>query len=311
MASQMADAVYSTLAADITAGVYGFKASFSKLKFAGFASLYAVETENEEETATDMPKLSANDVLTLKKLDSQQNFTEPPSRYTEGALIRTMEEKGIGRPSTYAPTISTILNRGYVVREKKLFMPTELGYVTTDLMTQHFNSLINVAFTADMEEKLDKVEEGTQNWVQLLREFYTPFADDLAKADEAIGKVSLQDEVSDVICEKCGRNMVYKMGRFGKFLACPGFPACRNAKPIVNDIGIPCPKCGAKVLERRSKKGRIFYACEAEKCDLILWDKPTGALCDACQSPIVTKKRGKGMASVCSNHDCPRAKEKK
>ena len=310
MASQMADAIYSTLQTDIAAGSYIFKASFAKPKFAGFESVYALEADNEDEAAGELPVLRAKDVLTLKKLEKQQNFTEPPARYTEGALIRAMEEKGIGRPSTYAPTISTVLNRGYVVREKKLFMPTELGYVTTDLMTEHFGDLINVEFTADMEEKLDKVEEGTQNWVQLLRDFYGPFAASLEKADAAIGKVSLQDEVSDVPCDKCGRMMVYKMGRFGKFLACPGFPECRNAKPIVNDIGVPCPKCGGKILERRSKKGRIFYACEAEKCDVILWDMPTGKLCDACGSPMVTRKRGKTTVTACSNRECSGVKEK-
>ena len=310
MASQMTDAVYSTLATDIKAGSYLFKASFAKMKFPGFESVYKTEAENEDE-AEDMLTLKKGDTLSLKKLEKQQNFTEPPSRYTEGALIRAMEEKGIGRPSTYAPTITTILNRGYVVREKKLFMPTELGYVTTDLMTEHFGDLINVEFTADMESKLDRVEEGTENWVELLREFYTPFAQTLEKADAAIGKVSLKDEVSDVICEKCGRNMVYKMGRFGKFLACPGFPECRNAKPIVTEVNVPCPKCGGKVLERRSKKGRLFYACEnSEKCGVILWDMPTGALCEKCGSPMVSKKRGRATIAVCSNRECGKTKEK-
>ncbi|MBQ7035926.1 MAG: type I DNA topoisomerase [Clostridia bacterium] len=310
MASQMTDAIYSTLQADIKADAYLFKASFAKMTFPGFELVYKPEAENEDE-AEDMLSMRKGDALSMKKLEKQQNFTEPPSRYTEGALIRAMEEKGIGRPSTYAPTISTILNRGYVVREKKLFMPTELGYVTTDLMTEHFGDLINVEFTADMESKLDRVEEGTENWVELLRQFYTPFAETLAKADAAIGKVSLQDEVSDVICEKCGRNMVYKMGRFGKFLACPGFPECRNAKPIVTEVGVPCPKCGGKVLERRSKKGRIFYACEnSEKCGVILWDMPTGTLCEKCGSPEVSKKRGRTTIIACSNRECGKTKEK-
>jgi len=309
MASQMADAVYNTLQADITAGSYLFRASFARMKFPGFETVYKAETENEDVSAT-MPSLHTGDSLSLKELDKQQNFTEPPSRYTEGALIRAMEEKGIGRPSTYAPTITTILNRGYVVREKKLFMPTELGYVTTDLMTEHFGDLINVEFTADMEESLDKVEDGMENWVQLMQEFYPSFAESLEKADVAIGKVSLTDEESDEICEKCGRKMVYKMGRFGKFLACPGFPECRNAKPIVTDIGISCPKCGGKVLERRSKKGRFFYACEnSENCDLILWDKPTGDLCTRCGSPMVSKKRGRTTVVDCSNRDCGKTKE--
>ncbi|MBE7063211.1 MAG: DNA topoisomerase I, partial [Ruminococcaceae bacterium] len=295
--------------ADITAGSYLFRASFARMKFPGFETVYKAETENEDVSAT-MPSLHTGDSLSLKELDKQQNFTEPPSRYTEGALIRAMEEKGIGRPSTYAPTITTILNRGYVVREKKLFMPTELGYVTTDLMTEHFGDLINVEFTADMEESLDKVEDGMENWVQLMQEFYPSFAESLEKADVAIGKVSLTDEESDEICEKCGRKMVYKMGRFGKFLACPGFPECRNAKPIVTDIGISCPKCGGKVLERRSKKGRFFYACEnSENCDLILWDKPTGDLCTRCGSPMVSKKRGRTTVVDCSNRDCGKTKE--
>ncbi len=310
MASQMADAVYNTLQTDITAGEYLFRASFARVKFPGFESVYKADAENDEESA-DMPALKAGDGLTLKKLEKQQNFTEPPSRYTEGALIRAMEEKGIGRPSTYAPTISTILNRGYVVREKKLFMPTELGFVTTDLMTEHFGDLINVEFTAGMEEQLDRVEEGKENWVQIMQDFYTPFAETLEKADAAIGKVSLADEVSDEICEKCGRNMVYKMGRFGKFLACPGFPECRNAKPIVTDVGVPCPKCGGKILERRSKKGRIFYACEnSEQCQVILWDMPTGTLCTKCGSPLVSKKRGRTTVVDCSNRECGKSKEK-
>ncbi len=308
MASQMADAVYNTLSADIESGEYLLKAAFAKVKFTGFESVYAIETENDEES-TDMPTLRAKDSLTLKKLDKKQNFTEPPSRYTEGSLIRAMEEKGIGRPSTYAPTISTVLARGYVLRDKKMFVPGELGYVTTDLMREHFDSLINVEFTADMEEKLDRIEEGNEDWVQILRDFYGPFAETLEKADAAIGKVSLSEEVSDEICEKCGRNMVYKMGRFGKFLACPGFPECRNAKPIINDIGLPCPKCGGKVIERRSKKGRIFYACEnSEKCGVLLWDKPTGALCEKCGSPMVTKRKGRSTYIDCSNKECGKSK---
>lgn len=303
MASQMANAVYETMQTDISAAAYIFKASFSKQIFKGFETLYSDgETEDLNHT---MPPLSEGNPLKLLALDKQQNFTEPPSRFTEGALIRMMEEKGIGRPSTYAPTISTILARSYVVREKKLFRPTELGFVTTDLMKDYFDNIINVAFTADMEEKLDAVEEGKQEWTSLVQSFYTPFSETLEKADAAIGKVEVRDEESDVICEKCGRTMVYKMGRFGKFLACPGFPECRNAKPIIKDIGIPCPKCGSKILERRSKKGRLFYACEnSEKCDVLLWDKPTGTLCPKCGSPMVEKKKGKTSTEVCANKDC-------
>ncbi len=303
VASQMANAVYETMQADITAAGYLFKSSFSKQKFKGFELLYSDAAQ--EDLTGKLPPLSEGQTLTLIDAEKQQNFTEPPSRFTEGALVRLMEEKGIGRPSTYAPTISTILARGYVVREKKLFRPTELGYVTTDLMKDYFGNIINVAFTAEMEQKLDDVEAGTENWTKLVETFYTPFAETLQKADAAIGKVEVKDEESDVICEKCGRNMVYKMGRFGKFLACPGFPECRNAKPIIKDIGIPCPKCGGKVLERTSKKGRLFYVCENnEKCDVLLWDKPTGTLCEKCQSPMVEKKKGKERLIVCSNKDC-------
>ncbi len=303
VASQMANAVYETMQADIIAAGYLFKSSFSKQKFKGFETLYS-NTSTDDLTGT-LPPLTDEQTLTLVAPDMQQNFTEPPSRFTEGALVRLMEEKGIGRPSTYAPTISTILTRGYVVREKKLFRPTELGYVTTDLMKDYFGNIINVAFTADMERKLDDVEEGTENWTALVRDFYTPFAETLEKADTAIGKVEVKDEESDIICEKCGRNMVYKMGRFGKFLACPGFPECRNAKPIVKDIGVSCPKCGGKILERHSKKGRLFYICEnSDACDVLLWDKPTGNLCDKCGSPMVEKKKGKERLVVCSNKDC-------
>ncbi|MDD6307848.1 MAG: type I DNA topoisomerase [Clostridia bacterium] len=303
MASQMANAVYETLQTDISAADYIFKASFSKQKFKGFEMLYGDDADDSISGA--LPSLTKGQILTLKKLEKQQNFTEPPSRYTEGALVRAMEEKGIGRPSTYAPTISTILTRGYVVREKKLFYPTELGYVTTELMKDYFGNIINVEFTADMEAQLDHVEEGTEDWVSLVRAFYVPFSDTLQKADAAIGKMEVRDEESDVICEKCGRTMVYKMGRFGKFLACPGFPECRNAKPITKDIGVPCPKCGNKILERVSKKGRLFYVCEnSDNCDVMLWDKPTGQLCNKCESPLVEKRRGKSHFVACSNKDC-------
>lgn len=311
IASQMTPAQYDTMSYELDAEGYTFRANFSKMKFPGYLAIYKEETpDNQELVNLSMPPMGEGDACIAKEINPKQNFTTPPPRFTEASLVRTLEELGIGRPSTYAPTISTILDRQYVKKDKRVILPTDLGEVVTELMEKSFPDIVDAEFTADMEEKLDKVEEGTQNWVELLRDFYNPFAETLEKADAAIGKVSLQDEVSDVPCDKCGRMMVYKMGRFGKFLACPGFPECRNAKPIVNDIGIPCPKCGGKILERRSKKGRIFYACEAEKCDVILWDKPTGKLCDVCGSPMVSRKRGKTTIAACSNRECGGAKEK-
>lgn len=309
MASQMAESVYSTLAADIESAGYTFKTAFSKLKFKGFETLYG---EDEENITKHIPSLQTGDKLVLHKTDSQQNFTEPPSRYTEGSLIRAMEEKGIGRPSTYAPTISTILARGYVVREKKLFKPTELGNITTDLMRDYFTNIIDVEFTAGMEEELDKIEEGDANWVNVIREFYNPFMSTLESADKAIGKVEIKDEESDVICDKCGRTMVYKMGRFGKFLACPGFPECRNAKPIIVDTGVKCPKCGGKITERRSQKGKLYYSCEnSTNCGTVLWDKPSEEVCDKCGSIKVYKNTKGGKKTVCSNKECEENKSRK
>ena len=310
MASQMSDAVYSTVNVEIKAGDYDFKASGSKMKFKGFTALYTEGSDvTEEKEQTGIPKLEAGQSLTLKSIDPEQNFTEPPAHFTEASLIKFMEEKGIGRPSTYAPTISTILARGYVERDKKALVPTELGNVTTDLMKEYFPSIVDVKFTANMEEELDNVESGKEDWVKLLSEFYEPFSKTLKTAEEAIDKIEIKDEVSDVICEKCGRNMVYKMGRYGKFLACPGFPECRNAKPIVVETGVECPKCGAMIVERKSKRGKKYYSCEkAPECDFILWDMPTKEKCPKCGS-IQVKKYGRGgTRTVCSNPECENSK---
>ena len=304
-ASQMASSAYDVVNADIEAGEATFKASGSKIKFKGFELLYA--SDDDESDIKKIPDLHDGDKLKCKELKPEQHFTEPPSRYTEASLIKTLEEKGIGRPSTYAPIITTIMARGYVVREKKLLKPTELGIVTTDLISQYFANIVDVEFTAGMEEKLDEIEEGNYSWQKTISDFYTPFEKLLENADKEIGKVKLQDEVSDVKCEKCGRMMVYKMGRFGKFLACPGFPECRNTKAIIKGTGVKCPQCGAEIIERKSQKGKKYFACEKGKdCGFVLWDKPTDKKCEKCGSIMVEKyvKGSKGKQIVCSNKDC-------
>ena len=311
IACQMKPAVYETVNADIKAGRFGFKASGSKLVFKGYMSVY-VEGRDDDKTEKDkvLPPLSKDEILKLLKLLPNQHFTQPPQRFTEATLIKMLEEKGIGRPSTYAPTITTITARGYVTREKKQLLPTELGSVVTDIMTEHFPNIVGIAFTADMEKDLDEIEEGEIDWVKIVEDFYGPFEKTLKAADEKIGKVKIEDEKSDVICEKCGRTMVYKMGRFGKFLACPGFPECRNAKPIVKETGADCPKCGKKILEKKSKTGKTYFGCEDNpKCDFMTWDMPVaGEKCPKCGGLLLSKK-GKKKQIVCANPDCGYTKE--
>lgn len=311
IACQMKPAVYETVNADIKAGRFGFKASGSKLVFKGYMSVY-VEGRDDDKTEKDkvLPPLSKDEILKLLKLLPNQHFTQPPQRFTEATLIKMLEEKGIGRPSTYAPTITTITARGYVTREKKQLLPTELGSVVTDIMTEHFPNIVGIAFTADMEKDLDEIEEGEVDWVKIVEDFYGPFEKTLKTADEKIGKVKIEDEKSDVICEKCGRTMVYKMGRFGKFLACPGFPECRNAKPIVKETGADCPKCGKKILEKKSKTGKTYFGCEDNpKCDFMTWDMPVaGEKCPKCGGLLLSKK-GKKKQIVCANPDCGYTKE--
>ena len=305
VACQMSPAVYNTVNADITAGDYLFKAGGRQIKFKGFTVLYVEGSdETEKEQNSKLPPLSAGNALQPKKLDSSQHFTQPPPRYTEATLIKVLEEKGIGRPSTYAPTITTIAARGYVTREKKQFVPTELGKVVTDIMAAHFSEIVDVAFTANMEKELDSVEDGAIDWVNIIREFYDPFEKQLEAAEKELEKVKIADEVSDVICEKCGRHMVYKMGRFGKFLACPGFPECRNAKPIVKETGALCPKCGAKILEKKSQRGKKYFGCEHNpQCDFMSWDKPLAEKCPKCGG-LLLEKSGRAKKVVCYNEDC-------
>lgn len=314
MASQMASAVYDTMTVDISVGDYIFKATGSKVKFPGFMFLYIEGRDDEnEDSETTLPELVENEELKVRKVEPKQHFTQPPQRYTEASLVKALEEKGIGRPSTYAPTITTILARGYVEKDKKILYPTELGKIVTDIMKNHFKDIVDVQFTAQMESKLDAVEEGSKEWVEVMKEFYNPFFDVLKEAENKIGNVEIPDEVTDILCEKCGRNMVIKNGRFGKFLACPGFPECRNARPILEEAGVNCPKCGGKVLVKKTRKGKKYFGCENNqgdpKCDFMSWDKPTGEPCPKCGEYLVQKYYGKKSQIKCSNNKCDYKKE--
>jgi len=277
LASQMSAAVYDTMAVDISAGKYTFRANGSKIRFPGFIALY-VEGNDENLVEKDiiLPELTEGEELNLKQLHPDQHFTEPPARYTEASLVKALEERGIGRPSTYAPTITTILDRRYIEKEKKLLQPTELGRIVDNLLKENFEDIVDVEFTAQMEEKLDNIAEGGIEWKKVIGEFYIPFKENLEQVEERIGKVEIKDEVSDIPCDKCGRMMVYKIGRYGKFLACPGFPECRNIKPIVQKISTPCPKCGGEIHIRKSKRGKKYYICENNPatCDFIAWNGP-------------------------------------
>ena len=277
LASQMASAIYDTVTVLIDAKEYNFKATGQTMKFKGYMTLY-VESEEKEEFE-NIPVLNENEEVKKEKLDSKQSFTEPPARYTEASLVKTLEEKGIGRPSTYAPTITTILARRYIEKVQKQLVPTDLGRVVNNLLIENFGDIINEEFTANMEEQFDKIAEGEENWKKVIREFYTPFEKVVEKVDEELEHVTLQYEETDVPCEKCGRMMVIKYGRFGKFLACPGYPECRNAKPFIETIDVPCPVCGGVVQIRKSKNRRNYYICENNKgvgegCYYISWNKP-------------------------------------
>ncbi len=305
IACQMSDAVYSTLNAEFDANGATFRASARTLKFAGFRAVYVDGSEeNGEKDAKKLPVLENGMKFAAGEIQEEQHFTEPPARYSEASLIKTMEENGIGRPSTYAPTITTIIGRGYVARERRMLKATELGTIVTDLMAENFSDIVDIDFTANMEQQLDDIEDG-KNWVEVIDNFYKPFSTVLEKAEKAIEKIEIKDEVSDEICEKCGRNMVIKLGKYGKFLACPGFPECRNAKPILKDTGVKCPKCGGRIVERRSQKGKKYFSCEnAPKCDFILWDEPISTPCPVCGSVMTKKYLKKGSITICSNPDC-------
>lgn len=305
LASQMSDARYATTTASIDANGCIFRANGVRTLFDGFTAVYTEGRDDVQEKEVTLPELHENDTLERTKIDSEQRFTQPPPHYTEATLVKTLEEKGIGRPSTYSPTISTIIDRGYVSREKKLLVPTELGFVVTGLMCEHFSDIADVKFTAGMEEKLDGVESGKDEWKTVIREFYGPFKIALDKAEKEIEIIDIPDEISDVKCDKCGALMVYKTGRYGRFLACPNFPACRNTKAIVEKIDVPCPKCGSALVKRKGKRGKTFYGCERyPDCDFVSWDKPTNIRCEKCGGMMVQKIGRNGSYVICMDKDC-------
>lgn len=305
LASQMSDARYATTTASIDANGCIFRANGVRTLFDGFTAVYTEGRDDVQEKEVTLPELHENDTLERTKIDPEQRFTQPPPRYTEATLVKTLEEKGIGRPSTYSPTISTIIDRGYVSREKKLLVPTELGFVVTGLMCEHFSDIADVKFTAGMEEKLDGVESGKDEWKTVIREFYGPFKIALDKAEKEIEIIDIPDEISDVKCDKCGALMVYKTGRYGRFLACPNFPACRNTKAIVEKIDVPCPKCGSALVKRKGKRGKTFYGCERyPDCDFVSWDKPTNICCEKCGGMMVQKIGRNGSYVICMDKDC-------
>ena len=309
VASQMSDAVYDVTALTIGAGDYQLRASGAVLKFPGFLQL-AGKYADEEKDKT-VPYIEPQTKLVLHKLlPAQQHFTEPPAHFTEATLIKELEDKGIGRPSTYAPTIVTILNRGYVVKEGKKLLVTELGIMTVDMLTQYFKALISIPFSAQMEEQLDEIAEHKATKEQVLHNFYDPFEKDLKVAEAEIPHVDIPLEVSDVPCDKCGKMMVIREGRFGKFLACPGFPECRNTKPILVKIGVKCPQCGGDIIERKTKTGKVFYGCEKyPECDFTSWDKPLNETCSKCGAMLVehTDRSGK-KKNYCLNPECADAR---
>lgn len=307
VASQMTAAVYDTMRVTIRAGErLELRAAGSKLRFAGFTAVYAGSDRDKKEKDVVLPDLAEGDVLTLARSEPQQHFTEPPPRYNDASIVKTLEEKEIGRPSTYAPIIETIQARGYVQRVDKHFRPTELGFVVVDMLEEYFNKIVDVAFTAELENELDEIAEGKVEKNELLKSFYGPFEATLEAADEAIGHVELPVEVSDVPCELCGRMMVVKQGRYGKFLACPGFPECRNTKPILKKTGVKCPKCGGEIVERRTRRGRTFYGCgNYPDCDYTTWDTPQKETCGKCGAFLLKHRFKNGRSMIyCSNDAC-------
>lgn len=306
LASQMAQAVMDTMSVDLQNGNVLFRANGSKIKFPGFMKIYVEGTDDQVEEKNKMlPDLKEGDEVFKKDIEPKQHFTQPPPRYTEARLVKTLEESGIGRPSTYAPTLDTIQKRGYVALDNKRFVPTELGEICNELMLEFFPDILDVDFTAKMEQDLDNVEDGKVRWVEIIDEFYQDFEKHLAKAEEEMQSVEIKDEPAGEDCELCSNPMVFKMGRYGKFMACSNFPDCRNTKAIVKEIGVTCPKCKeGSIIERKSKKKRIFYGCNRfPECDFISWDKPLPRSCPKCEGPLVEKKLKKGVQVQCIECD--------
>ena len=311
IASQMSAAVYDTVSANINVNSYNFKASGQPLKFKGFMTLYVETLDNEkEETDESIPELVVGQEVIKEKLEPKQSFTEPPPRYTEASLVKALEEKGIGRPSTYSPTITTILERHYIQKEQKQLVPTELGKVVNTILTENFTDIINVEFTAKIEEDFDEIAEGKEPWKEVIREFYGPFEKEVEKVDKELEHVKIEDEVTDIPCDKCGRMMVIKYGRYGKFLACPGYPECKNAKPLIENIDVPCPVCGAKVQVRKTKRGKKYYICEnnPKSCNYISWNKPKVG---EAWSPEIEKETNKAKRATRKTKKSKKAKNSK
>ncbi|CAM3417080.1 type I DNA topoisomerase [Aeromicrobium ponti] len=312
VASQMAPAVMDTMSVDLKNGEVIFRATGSKVKFPGFMKVYVEGTDDQAEEKDNMlPDLKEGDEVLKKDIEPKQHFTQPPPRYTEARLVKTLEEQGIGRPSTFAPTLDTIQKRGYVALDNKRFIPTELGEIVLELILEFFPEILDIEFTAKMEKDLDHVEEGKVNWVQIIDEFYGDFEKHLEKAEKEMQEVEIKDEPAGEDCENCGSPMVFKMGRYGKFMACSNFPDCRNTKPIVKDIGVKCPKCKeGNIIERKSKKRRIFYGCDRfPECDFLSWDKPLPRNCPKCDNLLVEKKLKKGVQVQCVECDYKEEKQ--
>lgn len=296
------------MAVGITAGKYGFKASGSILRFAGFLAVYSDAVEGQATGADDklLPPLNEGELLKAKEIRPEQHFTEPPARFTEAALIKLLEEKGIGRPSTYAPIIDTIQGRGYVIKAEKKFQPTPLGFIVSDLLKEHFPKIVDTDFTATMEKSLDDVAQGEVEWRKLLEDFYGPFIETIERVEKEAARVKVPEEITDIICENCGAFMAVKHGRFGSFLGCTKFPECRTTRPIVKEIGVACPVCDKPVVERKSKAGRLFYGCsDYPTCTFVSWNKPVSEPCPVCGAFMVEKKYRNQPATVeCSNSAC-------
>ncbi|MDE1368420.1 type I DNA topoisomerase [Bacillus licheniformis] len=313
VASQMAPATLDTMSVDLENNGLTFRANGSKVKFSGFMKVYVEGKDDQMEEKNKMlPDLAEGDTVLSKDIEPEQHFTQPPPRYTEARLVKTLEELGIGRPSTYAPTLDTIQKRGYVALDNKRFIPTELGEIVLDLIMEFFPEIINVEFTAKMEKELDDVEDGNIQWVQIIDSFYKDFEKRVEKAEAEMQEVEIEPEYAGVDCEACGHPMVYKMGRYGKFMACSNFPDCRNTKPIVKEIGVKCPSCKTgNIVERKSKKRRIFYGCDRyPECEFVSWDKPLERKCPKCEDMLVEKKLKKGVQVQCVNCDYKEEQQK-
>lgn len=298
----MQEAVYNTMRIDLLQNGVTFRATGSQLAFDGYQKVYKDSATKKDNILPDIEK---GDQIDLIKLDPKQHFTQPPARFSEATLVKKLEEIGVGRPSTYAPTLNTLRRRYYVTMKSRRFEPTELGEIVNELVSEYFTNIVDVKFTAEMEERLDDIESGDQDWIQLIDEFYKPFQKEIEKAEEEIEEIEIKDEPAGFDCEKCGHPMVIKMGRYGKFYACSNFPECRNTKPILKKIGVKCPTCSkGEVVERKTKKNRLFYGCERyPDCDFSSWDKPNGRDCPKCDEFLVEKRTRSKSQVVCSNCD--------